>query len=121
MTRDEGIEICIEALKENEDGSDAYYSLLEDLQKLKGESEERNMEKLYVVTADGYKDDYGCSIYLLGVFKDEESANEAKAKYPELDVMITEAEIGKEYPLKPMDEYTNYLFENNNYLGGYAE
>ena len=45
MTKDEGIEICIEALKENEDGSDEYFSLLEDLQKLKhykAESEDNN-------------------------------------------------------------------------------
>lgn len=35
MTRDEGIEICIEALKEHEDGSNEYFSLLEDLQNLK--------------------------------------------------------------------------------------
>ena len=35
MTRDEGVEICIEALNAREDGSDEYFKLMDDLKNLK--------------------------------------------------------------------------------------
>lgn len=35
MTREEGVEICIEALSQHEDGSDSYFTLLDDLKRLK--------------------------------------------------------------------------------------
>lgn len=79
------------------------------------------MEMLYVVTADGYDDGYGSEIYLLGVFKDEESAKAMEEKYPHLEVTITAVELGKEYPLSPNDRGWGLTYENDNYLGGYVE
>lgn len=79
------------------------------------------MEKLYAVTADGYDDGYGSEIYLLGVFKDEESAKALEEKYSHLEVTITEVELGKEYPLAVNDKGWGHTYENDNYLGGYVE
>lgn len=39
MTRSEALDICIEALKEQEDGSDEYFDTLEDVEKLKKDTE----------------------------------------------------------------------------------
>lgn len=85
------------------------------------ESEERNMEILYVVTADGYDDGYGSELYLLGVFKDEESAKALEEKYSHLEVTITAVELGKEYPLSPNERGWGLTYENDNYIGGYVE
>lgn len=88
---------------------------------LKKESEERKMEMLYVVTADGYDDGYGSELYLLGVFKDEESAKALEEKYSHLEVTITAVELGKVYPLSPNERGWGLTYENDHYLGGYVE
>ena len=41
MTRDEAIDICLEALKEHEDGSDAWFDVMRDVAELK-ESKKKN-------------------------------------------------------------------------------
>lgn len=79
------------------------------------------MGTVYVVTADGYCDGYGSEIYLIGVFKDEETANAMVDKYPDLEISIAEVEFGKEYPLVANHHGWGDTYKNNKYIGGYVE
>lgn len=71
--------------------------------------------KVYVITDDGYEENYGSEIYLMGVFSDIEKAKRRVRKY---GGKITEIEVDKIYPLKEV-EFGNKA--NEYYLGGYYE
>lgn len=82
--------------------------------------------KVYVVTADGYCDTYGVEIYLIGVFDSLEAAEKAqannddlKAEYGSTTCAITEVELNSICDLSP--DPINLSYENELYLGGYAE
>ena len=63
--------------------------------------------KVYVLTADTYNENWGCSIELFGVFSTEEKAekraSEMKLDYPAISVINIDDN------------------EEHSYLGGYAE
>lgn len=71
--------------------------------------------KVYVVTSNGYKSEYGVRIYLVGVFDNEQDAKEAKAQN---GGRITEVILNTVYPLAAVESWLN---ANPHYLGGYIE
>lgn len=85
--------------------------------------------KLYVVTFDGYCEDYGAYIYLLGVYDTYLKASEAIEKAVEesenmLDpnvFKISECEINKSFDIKRMDDefFPEVVTDIN--LGGFGE
>lgn len=52
MTRDEAIDICIEALKEHEDGSEAWFDVFQDVVGLKEEFVNSDTKKFKLIPAD---------------------------------------------------------------------
>lgn len=97
-------------------------------------------DKLYILTCDGYTEDYGSEIYVVGVFTTEEQAKNArdkaisqmKDKLKEVHPHSDEEEIedceyrfsimpvvkNKAYPLE-WEEYNGFV--NDNFIGGYIE
>ena len=71
--------------------------------------------KMYVVTANGYKSEYGAKIFLIGVFNNEQDAKEAKDQN---GGRITEVDLNTSYPLTSVESWLN---ANGHYLGGYIE
>ena len=68
--------------------------------------------KVYVVMSDTWNMGYGSEIYLIGVFKDKEKAEQVANTYDGVG-MITEVTLDALYPI--------VNGSNDKYLGGYIE
>ena len=93
------------------------------------------MKKLFLVTFDGYRKEYGSAVYLIGAYPSREEAEEAcKKAIAEMEdihmanpsdaydaeahkPVIDEIELGKSKTIHG----GKYKFETDTYLGGYAE
>ena len=86
--------------------------------------------EVYVMTADGWCEEYGAQIYLIGVFNSLEAAKEHEEKIikdfngrpndvPYM-VRITKAVLNNPIDLTKNNEEWDY-YSNNYYLGGYIE
>jgi hypothetical protein len=80
---------------------------------------ERIMRKknVYVVSKDGWTGECGAEIYLLGVFFDENTAEQVAT---ENGAYVTEIEPNKAFPLKREDHCWKGDY-NDYHLGGYCE
>lgn len=74
--------------------------------------------KLYLVTHDGYREGYGTSIYVVGIFDDLEKAKEKVKELGAEYTTLTILDLNCTYPLE-IDRWGN-LF-NDKCLGGYVE
>lgn len=88
-----------------------------------------DIDKVYVVTFDGYCDYYGSYIYLLGVYDTLANAYEAIEKaikesgniLNQDNFAITESEINKSLELRNTGTEEHPDFETDVALGGFAE
>ena len=80
------------------------------------------MNMVWMVTADTWSEGYGSTIYLVGIFDDEQKADDA------VEAAKMRYEIVNKYAVKPNNMYdltipfsSNEEHENAIYLGGYIE
>ncbi len=78
-------------------------------------------QTVYLVTADGYGDNWGAELYAVGIYQSEDKANEELAKLSQMDIegTIVPLELNKTYPLEKAYDCNDY--SNGKYLGGYYE
>jgi hypothetical protein len=94
---------------------------------------------LYLVTVEGYYDDYGSSSFSIGVFYSMDKAKEAGVNaamkinrfYPELEDSveaildnyfdIMEFDLNTVYPVRKVDYDYSQRIRTDKYLGGYIE
>ena len=93
--------------------------------------------KVFIVTFNGYRDNYGSDIYLLGVYSSREKAEEACKKAVSDMRAINRAHPNDYYPYDPENHEPNieeidldkskpiggdeYVFNTDICLGGYCE
>lgn len=78
----------------------------------------------YAVIMDGWTGGCGSSLYLVGVYADEEDAkrvaNETSKKHDRVYVRIVDFEMEKTYPVKKNDYFHRKFYNNKKYLGGFT-